>query len=132
MGAFFSQIDELSQIPGRHLQYAESLLTLFISNILELDEIDIGVSDGPDEIKSVVTFTSDEFEKVLVHLTYCASENFRIEVVDNSDEFEDSKFYYTIHQDSALEKMIPEGLRKIMDEVAFGQEPQVVKPKTLK
>lgn len=107
-------------------------MSIFISTILDLDEIDIGVSDGAHEVKSIITFTSDESESVLVHLTYCTNENFKIEVVDNSDEFEDSKFYYIIHQDSLLEKMIPEKLRELMDDVAFKGEPRMVNPKILK
>lgn len=132
MSTFFCSIDELSEIPDRHLQYAESLLSIIISKILLLDEINIGVSGGGGETKAVITFTSDEFERVLVHLTFCPRENFRIEVVDNSDDFEDSKFYFTIHEESMLEKMIPTGLKNIMEEVAFDEESRMVKPKTLK
>lgn len=131
MSTFFSSVNELSQIPDRHLQYAQSLLSVFISNILLLDEIDVGVSHGQDAVRSIITFTSDDFEKVLVHLIYSPRDNFRIEVVDNSNEFEDSKFYYTIHEDSMLEKMIPEGLRNIMEEVALEGEEKMIKPKTL-
>jgi hypothetical protein len=79
MSTFFSSVDELSQIPDRHLQYAQSLLSIFVSNILLLDEIDIGVSQGQDETRSMITFTSDEFERVLVHLIYSARSNFMIE-----------------------------------------------------
>lgn len=132
MSTFFSSVNELSQIPDRHLQYAQSLLSLFISNILLMDEIDVGVSHKQQEISSVVTFTSDDYDRVLMHLVYNPRSNFRIEIVDNSNEFEDSIFYYTIHEGSMLEKMIPEGLRNVMEEVALEREEKMIKARALK
>ncbi|MEP3390491.1 MAG: hypothetical protein ABJO02_20025 [Reichenbachiella sp.] len=133
MGTFFDQIGGLDGIPEFNFGYAETVLKLVVKGLLELDEIDVGIStDEEENIAAIITFTSDEFETVLTELTYNSDSEYEITIVDNSEEFRTCSFKYCLSSHQALIELIPEGLREFMKEVKLSGENAVLKPRTLK
>lgn len=130
MSTFFPKIEELATIPEFHFKYAEAILQILIKKILKLEEIDVGVYQE-DRFGSVITFTDDEFENVIIDLKYQGGK-YKLVVRDNSEDFGTSLFEYRISDHERLVEMIPSGLQEFMERVEEEQQEAVLRPGTLK
>ncbi|TRX51270.1 hypothetical protein FNH22_24350 [Fulvivirga sp. M361] len=131
MSTFFDQIEELNRIPEFNLKYVQTVLKLIISKVLDLDEVDVGVfNDGHGTFGSLITFTVDDFETVVIDLR-CSSNSYYLTINDNSENPGTGTFRYCLSDNPALIETIPEGLREFMEMVAFEREETVLRPKTL-
>ncbi|MCE3228300.1 MAG: hypothetical protein K0S32_2851 [Bacteroidetes bacterium] len=124
--SIFPNIEGLDEIPMLHFRYAEYVLKKLIENILEQDEIDIGVEG---EKTAIVSFYGDT-DNLQLSILY-VDHSFKIRVVEHGDSTNTAKFIYNLTENE-LEEDIPGVLREEMQNVAFEREPAVVKVNHLK
>lgn len=129
MSTFFTEIENLSEVPQLHFLYAKKLLELIVDTLLQLEEIDVGVFGNELDGGSQVSFSDGEFENVITNLKYYGGE-YVLEANDRSEEIDTSAFSYKLH--GTLLHIIPEGFRNFMEETASNNEPALMLPGTLK
>ncbi len=129
----FPEIEELVAIPDFHLKYAEAILETIIAKLLAEEEIDVGIffeKEGEEKCEgSIISFSTDEFENVFVHLRY-HSGKYEVKVEDHTSDFNTSIFVYDL-RDSGLEGIIPSVLREFMEKVALENQHAIFRPGTL-
>lgn len=133
MTSILPQIEALENIPLLHYQYAKGLLQLLVSELLEIEEFEIGLYSEGKKWGSQIIFDSDEFENSQLELRYVTNEDrFYIIASDDSEDIDTSTFRYKIHDGMSLYDMIPHKLVAMMKQAAFDRESILFNPKTIK
>ena len=131
MSSFLPRINDLNALPPINYNYAKTVLSLVIQNILALDEIEIAFGNQEQNgARSAIVFTVDDLERVIVSLEFIQPD-FSLIIEDNSENSETSVFKYRISDHEELVNSIPEGLLDILQEVAYDGQPKTVNPKLL-